>query len=175
VDVLETEYHRILLLGSYLQMEEIMTEILVGEGQNAAVFFRHQPAIQRLQDIRVLLGVAQRGVAFFKECCEEHGLHLDFADLDEQHLCHLQEHEPFRLLEPFLDQSVGLKAFTDLGQVGTAGCNQRCMASDMFTYNSDLASSSSGSSESPRRKSCWLESVQTLHWHNATSPVSSPG
>jgi hypothetical protein len=108
----EAEYLRISKVCSLLQMEEVITEVLVEEGRDAVICCQYQPTMQMLQDLRVLVGMAHQGLAFFKECCEEHSIHVDFAHLDQQHLHALKMDQHFQMLELFLDKSVGLKTFS---------------------------------------------------------------
>jgi hypothetical protein len=57
----------------------------------------------------MLLDVAYRGEALFEGRCQVHGVGLNFAALKRRQRGSLLKSYPFKLLEPFLDESVGLE------------------------------------------------------------------
>jgi hypothetical protein len=105
---IDSEYRRLVNIRLLLRIEEIITELLNGE--EAVVFQPSKPYRQKLVDMRMLIGVACRTITLFEEHCVECGVHLEFADIGHQTL---MKSRAFKLMEPYLDKSVGLEEFAD--------------------------------------------------------------
>lgn len=102
--MIELEYCRIIRIRFLLGVEEIVTELLTGE--DPMLFAPSQPGRQKLLDMRVLVGIACRNMALFEERCQAHRVQLSFADIKRQ--C-LRKSPTFKLLEPFIDKTIGLE------------------------------------------------------------------
>jgi len=132
-----------------------VTEVLV-VGEEVVGFCPYQPAPQRLLDIRILIGFMCRGIFFFKERCQAHGVKIVFGDLDCQHRDSLSKQPAFKLLEPFLDKSVRLEEFTDFQECNNVTFHDH-YALELNTLASNDSFNDSESGAGPSRR--WVEHI----------------
>lgn len=106
--VIEAEYHRLITIRLHFRVEEIVTDLLLGEYSN--LNGPYQPKRRNLLVMRLLIGIACRAITCFEERCRAHRVDLTFADANRQSV--LNSHA-FKLLEPFLGKPGGLEELTD--------------------------------------------------------------
>ena len=108
---IDAEYRRVLTIRGLLRVEEMVTELQIGE--HSASFRPRIPHRRKLIHVRALVWRACQGLLHIEKSCQEHGLDLDFGAIDRQHYALLSGKHPIRVLETYFDKTYGIEDFAN--------------------------------------------------------------